>query len=172
VDNRDRLIVEKEAVVGATRKGRAEGTVVPPDEVEAVVAATRVVGALIAESLASVEPPVTMPQFRVLVMAAEAPRNVSAVAEDLEVHPSNATRLCDRLVNAGLLDRRRASDDRRQVVLTLTAEGRRLVDTAMEFRRERVERAMGRMSPEERSTLAGAIAAFADAVLAEHARTE
>lgn len=139
------------------------------DDVERVVAATRVVGALIAESLATLEPSVTMPQFRVLVLASEAPRNLTAIAEDLDVHPSNATRLCDRLVNAGLLRRERAADDRRQVVVTLTAQGKRLVDTAMSHRRDQVARAMARMNDEERGALASVLSAFADAALADHA---
>lgn len=140
--------------------------VVDPDQVEQVLAATRVFGALIAESLAGVEPPVTMPQFRVLVMASESPRNLSAVAQDLDVHPSNATRLCDRLVKAGLLHRERAVDDRRQVLLTLTPRGRRLVQKAMGRRREHVARAMAHMSEEQRSALASALTAFCDATVA------
>lgn len=140
--------------------------VVDPDQVEQVLAATRVFGALIAESLAGVEPPVTMPQFRVLVMASESPRNLSAVAQDLDVHPSNATRLCDRLVKAGLLHRERAVDDRRQVLLTLTPRGRRLVQKAMGHRREHVARAMAHMSEEQRSALASALTAFCDATVA------
>ena len=155
-------------MVPVTSQRRPGNDAVPPDQVETVVSATRVVGALIAESLATVDPPVTMPQFRVLVLASEAPRNVTTIAEDLEVHPSNATRVCDRLVNAGLLDRRRATADRRQVVLSLTPAGERLVETAMSWRRGRVERAMARMTPEERSGLAAALARFAEAVEAEH----
>ena len=54
------------------------------EQVDAVVAATRVVGALIAESLAGLQPGLTMPQWRVLVLANEGDCNVSAVAEDLE----------------------------------------------------------------------------------------
>jgi DNA-binding MarR family transcriptional regulator len=142
---------------------------VDADQVEQVLEASRVFGAFIAESLANVDPPVTMPQFRVLVLAAEAPRNLSAIAEDLEVHPSNATRLCDRLVRAGLLDRRRSEEDRRQVHLTLTPRGRRLVDRAMSHRREHVARAMAHMSEEERSALASALEVFSRAALATHA---
>jgi DNA-binding MarR family transcriptional regulator len=91
-----------------------------------VVAATRVVGASIAESLASLEPALTMPQWRVLVLANEGDCNVSAVAEDLGVHLSNATRMCDRLVAVGLLERRRAEYDRRHVLLVLTTAGNAL----------------------------------------------
>jgi DNA-binding MarR family transcriptional regulator len=138
------------------------------EQVDQVVAATRVFGALIAESLAHVEPAVTMPQFRVLVMASEAPRNLTAIAEDLDVHPSNATRLCDRLVKAGLLNRERAVEDRRQVVLTLTPRGKRLVNDAMRHRRAHVARAMARLTEEERGVLASVLSVFADAALAEH----
>lgn len=145
---------------------------VPADQVDQVVDATRVFGAMIAESLASVEPPVTMPQFRVLVLAAEAPRNLTAIAEDLDVHPSNATRLCDRLVKAGLMHRERATEDRRHVVLTLTPRGRRLVEQAMGHRRDHVARAMSRMSEEQRASLASAMSVFAEAAAATHGRSD
>lgn len=141
---------------------------VPVRQVDAVVDATRTVGALIAESLAAVEPPITMPQWRVLVLASESPMNASAVAQDLGIHQSNATRICDRLVKAGLLDRRRAEGDRRQVVLTLTQEGRQLYETAMSLRRARVERAMALMSESDRSALAAAMTAFSEAAARDH----
>jgi DNA-binding MarR family transcriptional regulator len=140
---------------------------VPQAELEAVVDATRVVGALIAESLASVEPPITMPQWRVLVLALDS-CNLTEVAEDLHVHPSNATRICDRLVNAGLLRRTRAKDDRRQVLLVLTAKGRRLYNAAMKARTERVAHAMAQMRAEERIALAHTMAAFSAALISEH----
>ena len=151
-----------------TRGARTER--VPVQQVDAVVASTRTVGALIAESLAAVEPPITMPQWRVLVLASETPMNASAVAHDLGIHQSNATRICDRLVKAGLLDRRRAEDDRRHVVLTLTDAGRQLYETAMGLRRARVERAMALMSAGDRAALAAAMTAFSEAAARDHDR--
>lgn len=124
------------------------------DELEQVVTGTRLVGALIAESLAQVRPAITMPQWRVLVLASEGDCNVSAVAADLDVHMSNATRTCDRLVAAGLLERRRAEHDRRHVLLALTPAGRRLFNRAMSDRRRRIEQAMARMTAEDRHDLA------------------
>jgi DNA-binding MarR family transcriptional regulator len=139
--------------MSATRP--AEGaTAVAPEQLEQVVTATRLVGALIGESLANVRPAITAPQWRVLVLASEGDCNVSAVAEDLGVHMSNATRTCDRLVAAGLLERRRAEHDRRHVLLALTAAGRQLFDEAMAHRRTRIEEAMERMSVQERTDLA------------------
>lgn len=127
---------------------------VPVEEVEPVVQATRLVGGLIAASLASLEPPLTMPQWRVLVLASEGSCNVSAVADDLRVHMSNATRTCDRLVRAGLLERRRTEQDRRQVLLVLSEAGRELYEIAMGYRRRRLEELMARMEPEDRVELA------------------
>lgn len=139
-------------------------TDVQPRQVDAVVDATRVVGALIAESLAELDPPLTMPQWRVLVLASEASCNVTAVADDLRIHLSNATRLCDRLVAAGLLSRERSERDRRHVMLTLTEDGRRLHAAAMAHRRRRVESAMAHLDPEQQTDLANALTNLARAL--------
>lgn len=141
----------------------ADGTRLHSDHVERVVRGTRAFGAMIAGSLAAVDPPITMPQWRVLVLAESEPQNVKSVAEDLGIHPSNATRLCDRLVRAGLLDRGQLEHDRRQVVLTLTARGRRLVDRVFAHRRRSVEQILATMPPEQRAAVAEAIDAFVSA---------
>jgi DNA-binding MarR family transcriptional regulator len=129
-------------------------------EVETVVRATQAVGGLIAETLAGLAPSVTMPQWRALVLAAEGPCTVSDVAEDLGIHASNATRLCDRLVRAGLVRRERADDDRRRVLITPTPAGRRLHRRAMEQRREHIEAALAEMTSEERSELVEGLDVF------------
>ena len=78
--------------------------------------------------LAQVSDVVTPQQLRVLVLAAGQPGlNLSAVAADLDVHPSNASRVVDRLVDAGLLVRAEAPDDRRHVRLALSPSGRTLL---------------------------------------------
>src|SRR5690348_7735059 len=98
------------------------------EDVRATMLAARALVAISAQSLAAVDDIVTAPQLRVLVMvASRGPLNLAAVARGLGVHPSNATRACDRLVSAGLLDRRDDPDDRRNLLLQLTEEGRRLV---------------------------------------------
>jgi len=136
------------------------------DQVERVVRGTRAFGAMIASSLTSVDPPITMPQWRVLVLADGEPQSVKSVAEDLGIHPSNATRLCDRLVRAGLLDRRQLEQDRRQVVLTLTTRGRRIVARVFAHRRRAVEQILAAMPEEQRAAVAEAIDALVTA--AEH----
>lgn len=131
------------------------------DQVDVVVTGTLVLGAIIAESLAGVDSDVTMPQLRVLMLAAqEEPLNLGEVAVDLGVHPSNATRACDRLVRSGLLDRRTSTRDRRNVDLTLTVKGRRLVERVLEHRRSQVEELLSHMRPEDRNALAGSLSAL------------
>jgi DNA-binding MarR family transcriptional regulator len=132
-------------------------------QVEQVVQGTRAFGAMIAGSLASVDPPITMPQWRVLVLAESEPQNVKSVAEDLGVHPSNATRLCDRLVRAGLLDRRQLEHDRRQVVLTLTPRGRKIVDRVFAHRRQTVQQILAAIPEGQRAAVAKSVGALATA---------
>lgn len=128
------------------------------------MAAARVLLAVVARSVAEVEDQVSLPQLRVLVMiATRGPLNLSAVAEALGVHPSNATRTVERLVSAGLVHRRDAADDRRNVQLTLTKKGQRLVDSVFEHRRSAIEQVIERMPESRRRALPGALESFADA---------
>lgn len=91
------------------------------------------------------------------------PLNLAAVAAGLAVNPSNASRTCDRLIQAGLLDRRESPVDRRNITLTLTPAGKRLVDKLTKRRRGEIERVLRTMSPAERSAVGAAMAAFASA---------
>jgi DNA-binding MarR family transcriptional regulator len=136
----------------------------PAEDADVVLAGTQVIGSLIAESISRVEQEVTMPQLRVLMLAAsQAPLNLLTVAADLGVHPSNATRTCDRLVRAGLLDRRTSTRDRRHLAMTLTPAGRRLVDRVLRYRRQRVVRLLDRMAANDRAALVRSLEALAEA---------
>lgn len=91
----------------------------------------------------------------------EGPLNLSTVARGLGVHPSNATRTCQRLVQAGLLWRQDDPNDRRNVAVTLTMEGRRLVDSVMDQRRRAIERMLKQLSARQRAQLASVLEEFA-----------
>jgi DNA-binding MarR family transcriptional regulator len=143
---------------------RHSGAAPPEEEVEAVLAATRLLVAVTARSVAEVEDRVTLPQLRVLVMiASRGPLNLGAVAVGMGVHPSNATRACDRLVGAALLTRREDPTDRRQLVLELTPAGDRLVTAVMDSRRAAVREVLTRMPARQRRALVPALRAFAEA---------
>jgi DNA-binding MarR family transcriptional regulator len=133
-------------------------------DVEAAMLAARALVAISAASVAAVDDVVTPPQLRVLVMiASSGPLNLGAVARGLGVHPSNATRACDRLVASGLLDRRDDPDDRRNLLLRLTPEGRRLVEGVMDRRRHAIAEVLERMPALQRTALIPVLTEFAEA---------
>jgi DNA-binding MarR family transcriptional regulator len=133
-------------------------------QVDAVMRASKVLVAITAYAMADIEDVVTLPQFRVLVMAsADRSLNLRSVADGLGVHPSNATRACDRLVAAGLLDRREDPDDRRQIVLSLTEAGQRLIDSVMSRRRTAIGDVLAEIPADRRIGLTGDLNAFSDA---------
>src|SRR4051794_17698243 len=66
---------------------------------DAVLLASRVLVAVAARSLAEVTDDVTLPQFRALVvLASQGPQLIGSLAEQLDVNPSTASRLSERLV--------------------------------------------------------------------------
>lgn len=134
------------------------------DQVDAVLRASRALVGIAATSLAAVEDVVTVPQWRVLVLVhTRGPMNLASVAAELDVNPSNASRTCDRLTRAGLLNRREAEFDRRNVTLTLTTAGRRLVQKVTRQRRTAIEKVLATMSVGDRDRLADALEIFAEA---------
>jgi DNA-binding MarR family transcriptional regulator len=144
---------------------RLAGTEGPSaEQVDAVLGASRALVGIAAASIAQVDDAVTAPQWRVLVMVdSRGPLNLSAVAAGLGVSSSNASRICDRLIRAGLLDRQASTDDRRNIKLNLTAAGRRLVTKVIRHRRRAITRVLGGMDPDDREVLARAFNRFAAA---------
>ncbi len=131
---------------------------------DAVLAAARVLVGVAAQSIAAAEGSVGVNQFRVMVIiASRGPLHSAALAEAMGVHPSNATRTCDRLVATGLLDRRDNPADRRHLQLTLTRKGQRLVDGVMQRRRAAINKLLVRMPQADRHRLTEALNQFAAA---------
>ncbi len=125
-----------------------------------MLAAQALVG-VTAQSVAEVEDLVTLPQLRVLVLVAgRGPLNLQALALAMGIHPSNATRACDRLVAAGLLRRSESSVDRRNLVLVLTDDGQQLLDAMVQRRRRAVAGVLGQVPATRRRALAAAMRAF------------
>ncbi len=132
------------------------------DTVEAVMATARVLVALSARAVAELGDTITLPQFRVLVMATRhSPLTLKAVASGLHVHQSNATRTVDRLVEAGLISRRNDPTDGRQQLLDLTASGHGLIQEVNRRRRAAITETLARMRPDQRQAFGDGAAAFA-----------
>ena len=133
-------------------------------DIDAVLAASRVLVGVAARSIADTEDVVSVSQLRALmIIATRGPLHLTALAEDMQVHPSNATRACDRLVAAGLMDRRDNPADRRHLLLELTADGRSLIDGVIARRRDAIEEILQRMPAAHRRELGEALAHFAAA---------
>jgi DNA-binding MarR family transcriptional regulator len=86
--------------------------------------------------------------------------NMSRLAEALDVVPSSASRLCDRLEATGLLRRVPDPRDRREVRLLLTPSALRLLDELRERRQAALAEVLERMSPARRQDLVRALVAF------------
>jgi DNA-binding MarR family transcriptional regulator len=134
------------------------------DQVEAVLSASRVLVAVSAASVAAVDDTVTLPQLRALIaVASRGTMNSAALAEALGVHASSVTRICDRLVGAGLLDRREDPVDRRHLQLDLTTTGRQLVDAIMRRRRASIKGILSNIPAADREAMASTFERFAAA---------
>lgn len=130
----------------------------------AVLTASRLLVAVSARSLAAIEGRVTLPQFRMLVVLSNhGSAKLVVLADRLGVNPSTAMRMIDRLIAAGLADRQTNPENRRETVLQLTREGRRLVDEVTAKRRQEITSIVERLAPEQRSSLIAALTAFSDA---------
>ncbi len=116
-------------------------------EAAAVLAACRVLVAVSAQSIAAVEDVVDLIEFRALVVvASRGSVSLSELAAATNIHLTRASRLCDRMVASGLINRADDPSNRRQLTLTLAPGGEQVVNTVMRRRREALEPILDRMS--------------------------
>jgi DNA-binding MarR family transcriptional regulator len=109
----------------------------------------------------------TPTKLRALAVLANDGLRVGELAERMGVDETTATRLADRLEDAGLATRSRAADDRRVTVVALTREGKRLARAADEQRRRFFEDVLAALEPGERRELVRLTAKAAEAARAE-----
>lgn len=136
-----------------------------PDAItDALLTASRLLVAMSANSIARVDETITIPQFRTLVLLSTSdPVNLATLAGLLDVAPSTTGRMVDRLVTAGLIDRRPHPESRRELVVELTPRGRDVVSAVTAHRRGEIARVVHHMPQRERHGLVRALTAFTDA---------
>lgn len=160
--------------LGQTTSQDQEAAITVDEVVDAVLASSRALVAVSARSIAST-PGVTLPQYRMLVVLDQEPTNLSKLAAALNVAPSTAMRMVDRLVGVGLVERTTPPTNRRETQLTLTVAGKRTVRTVTSRRRRDLRAIVRRLPEDQRPQLAAAMAAFAVAAeqvwVADTART-
>jgi DNA-binding MarR family transcriptional regulator len=151
-------------VTVSTRHTGPAATEPSQEQVDTLVAASRVFVALSVQSLAEVDEVVTLVQLRALfLLTSQGPANLSTLAEALGVHASNASRTCEALVSMGLLDRRDDPNDRRNVVLAPRERGRQVVRAVLDRRSDLLAELLGRLSPTDRTALTGPLQRLVDA---------
>ncbi|MBW3085241.1 hypothetical protein KEM60_01438 [Austwickia sp. TVS 96-490-7B] len=136
--------------------GTSESHPAPPTSdhrqtaVDAIVTGSRTLVAVAARSLSSLEGEVTLPQYRALVvLRLNGPARPGDLAAELDVHPSTAGRMVDRLVRKGLVLRHDDPQDRRASTVSLTAMGTGLVDRVTGHRREDISCLVDELTAEE-----------------------
>ncbi len=135
------------------------------DDVDSVMAASRGFVGIAARSIGpALDSGLTLPQFRALVtLSRYGTLSAGELGNELSMQLSGVTRLIDRLIAAGLAQRKISEQDRRQVDLRLTASGRHLVDEVMARRREELRKILENLSPEQRRVVVDGMRLFADA---------
>jgi DNA-binding MarR family transcriptional regulator len=132
--------------------------------VDAVLQASRALVAVAARSLAAVQDDVTLPQYRVIVvLCARGPSMMRKLAEELGCSASTATRLCDRLVAKGLIERTRPEANRREVEVSAAPAGVALLEAVTQRRRAEIGRIVDEIPARQRAALVGALRTFGDA---------
>src|ERR1700733_4900340 len=123
------------------------GRGVPDDAVvDAVLTASRTLVAVAEQSLGAAAEETTLAQYRALVvLASRGPQRLVDLAGALEGTPPTAGRMCDRLGGKGLIRGHRGRSDRREVQVSITAAGRRVVDQATARRRDLIAEILGRL---------------------------
>jgi DNA-binding MarR family transcriptional regulator len=92
----------------------------------------------------------SIPQFGILMhLYYHNTSGVSLISEFMDVSTAAASQMVDRLVQNGLVERTEEPNDRRVKHLTLTNEGRVLIETGLATRHIWVDAAVERLTPQE-----------------------
>ena len=115
-------------------------------------------------SHASADGRVSPSQLRALLLIEEAGLlPIAQLADEMGAMVSSASRLCDRLVAAGLVERRASPANRRVTLICLTTSGTRLLASMRDARLAELGAVMSGMSAAERNGLLHGLVAIREA---------
>lgn len=146
----------------STRKhSRADGSVDAEQYPVRLERATRGLLALNVSVLEHVENSVGLEPLRALQsLDRRGPSMVGELGDDLGLVPSTASRLSDRLAEAGLITRRPAPNNRRSTLLEVTDAGRAILDELVALRIRAFGEVADHMSSQDREALIQGAHAF------------
>lgn len=115
----------------------------------------------------------TGPQVATLQEAARlGPTPVSALARSVHLSPGTVSGIVQRLERRELLQRERSDADRRTVLISITADGRRVVDAAPSLLQDRFREELERLEDWERLMILSTLKRIARLMGAEQIATE
>ncbi len=88
---------------------------------------------------------------------------LAVLAAELRLSQSATSRLVDRLVDNGLVDRAAAPDSRREIRISATAEGQKITRRVLQRRQQAIDDVVQTMDPDDVRQLLAGLAAFAAA---------
>ncbi|MFC4149700.1 MarR family transcriptional regulator [Micromonospora mangrovi] len=136
----------------------------PPNLAAAIEAAAEALIGVLDSAASRHNVSVSPTQLRVLSLIISHPNaNVNRLADLLDVVPSSASRLCDRLEAVGLVRRVADPRDRREVRLIPTAAAETLLRELQERRHQAIQAVLDRMPHRTQHELLLALAAFGQA---------
>lgn len=100
-------------------------------------------------------------QLRVLLVIEQREGiNLRGLADEVGTSLSSASRLCDRLAAAGMVEREPGRLDRREIALHLTTTGRAVLADLRAVRWQQLAEVLGQMSPAGRTALLSGLQEF------------
>ena len=138
---------------------------------DATLLVSRALLGVVARSVSSALEVVSLPQFRVLVvLSGSGPIRMGALAERVRANQSTFSRSMDRIVAGGWAQRSTSPDSRREILISLTAAGRALVDEVTERRHREISAILDRLTSSEQDSVRAALGLFA--VVADESSVE
>ena len=137
----------------------------PAEQVlEDLIRASRIFVAIAANSLADDDEPLSLQQYRALaLLATRDGQRPADLSRSLGVTPSTTTALCDRLVQKGMISRRRRGTDRRSIYLIVSTRGHEQLDKIAARRGALLREIFVRLPAPTQAQLAEALPAFIEA---------
>jgi DNA-binding MarR family transcriptional regulator len=108
----------------------------------------------------------TLERARILWQLVESPRRSGEIAQRCTLAPASVSELVDSLERDGFVRRSEDRNDRRVVVVEITARGRREIERVGELMTAPVAKIIAGLSAEKRSRLAAALADLQEAFAA------
>jgi DNA-binding MarR family transcriptional regulator len=104
---------------------------------------------LLERACGELEPPLTLPQYRLVAMICSGADRASHLAGQLALAKPTVSATVDTLVERGLVERATSRDDRRVTTLTVTASGHDVLAAAEAVMRARLDDVLARVDDPE-----------------------